>query len=403
MTVEALSLLTLFGITVIVGYIGSLIFSKTKIPDLIWLLIFGFSATYFGFVDRALFIAITPLLAALAILLILFDSGLNLDFYQMLHGFPRSILLAVVGMLLSTIGVAVFAIYILNFSLLEGLLMGTILGGTSSTVVTMLVGKLRINPKIRTILTLESVITDPLVIVVSIVLINMIIGNGTGTPIKDVLSAFSIGGMMGIIAGFVWIFILDKLRGRPFDYMLTIAVLFMIYAAAESYGGSGALAALFFGLVIGNSRVFSNILRFKKRLSLDNVFISFQGEITFFIRSFFFVFLGIIITISYDYLLYGIAIAAILFILRLLAVEISCIRLKTTPYEKKIMRIMAPRDLTAAVMAQLPLIYGMRNAQVYTNIVFVVIVVTVIYTSLLTIFLSDGTEKKEEEKKKKAV
>ena len=404
MPVEALSLLTLFGITVIVGYIGSLIFSKTKIPDLIWLLIFGFSATYLGFVDRALFIAITPLLAALAILLILFDSGLNLDFYQMLHGFPRSILLAVVGMLLSTVGVGVFVVYFLRFSLLEGLLLGIMLGGTSSTVVTMLVGKLNINPKIRTILTLESVITDPLVIVISIVLINMIIGNGTGTPVKDVLSAFSIGGMMGIITGFVWIFILDKLKGRPFDYMLTIAVLFMIYAAAESYGGSGALAALFFGLVIGNSRVFSNILKFKKRLSLDYVFISFQGEITFFIRSFFFVFLGIIITISYDYILYGIAIAAILFALRLLAVEISCMRLKTSPYEKKVMCIMAPRDLTAAVIAQLPLIYGMRNAHMYTNIVFVVIVVTVIYTSLFTIFLRDGSlEKKDGGKKKKAV
>ncbi|MDI6721259.1 MAG: cation:proton antiporter [Candidatus Aenigmarchaeota archaeon] len=399
MVVNALSFLVLFGITVIVGYVGSLIFLKTKIPDLIWLIIFGFSAASFGFVDRALFLSISPLLAALAILLILFDSGLNLDFYQMIRGFPRSIVLAVVGMILSTISVAVFAIYFLKFSLLEGLLLGAILGGTSSATVMAIVSKLKMKENIKTILTLDSVITDPLVIVVSIVLINMLVGNGATTPVKDVLSAFSIGGMVGIITGFVWVFVLEKLKGKPFDYMLTIAMLFLIYAFVESSGGSGAIAALFFGLVIGNSKIFSSILRFKKKFSVEGVFLTFQNEISFFIRSFFFVFLGIIITIKYDYIIYGIAIAAILIIFRVLAVEISSVRMKTVPYEKNIMRIMVPRDLTAAVIAQLPFIYGMKNAAAFSNIVFIVIVSTVIYTSVLTMVLKDGHQKKEGEKK----
>ena len=116
-------ILTLFGVTVIVGYVGSIIFSKTKIPDLIWLIVFGFAAASFGFADRALFLSIAPFLAALAILLILFDSGLNLDFYQMLRGFPRSMVLAFLGMVLSTAGVAVFAMYFLEFTLSESLLL----------------------------------------------------------------------------------------------------------------------------------------------------------------------------------------------------------------------------------------------------------------------------------------
>ncbi len=397
MSVDALSLLTLFGTTVIVGYVGSLIFSKTKIPDIIWLIIFGFSVTFFGFVDRSLFFAIAPFLAALAILLILFDSGLNLDFYQMLRGFPRSIILAFLGMVISTAGVAVFAMYFLNFSLTESLLLGAILGGTSSATVTVITKKLRIKENVKTILTLESVITDPIVIVVSIVLINMMIGAGSFTPVKDVLSTFSIGGMIGIITGFIWVFVLEKLKGKPFDYMLTIAVLFLIYVFVESSGGSGAIAALFFGLIIGNSRIFLGILKSKRRFSVDSTFISFQNEISFFIRSFFFVFLGIIITINYDYIIYGIAISSILFVTRLAAVEISCIRMKMTSYEKNVMRIMAPRDLTSAVVAQLPFIYGLKNAAAFSNIVFVVIVVSVVYTSVFTVTLKDGSHKKKEE------
>ncbi|MBI2173377.1 MAG: cation:proton antiporter [Candidatus Aenigmarchaeota archaeon] len=398
MPVDAFSLLTLFGVTVIVGYVGSIIFSKTKIPDLIWLIVFGFAAASFGFADRALLLSIAPFLAALAILIILFDSGLNLDFYQMLRGFPRSMVLAFLGMALSTTGVAVFASYFLKFTLPESLLLGAILGGTSSATVITIVGKLRIKENIRTILTLESIITDPLVIVVSIVLVNAIVGNGFGTPVKDVLSAFSIGGMIGILAGFVWVFVLDKLKGKPFDYMLTIAVLFLIYVFVESSGGSGAIAALFFGLIIGNSKIFSSMLRFKKKFSVDSVFLTFQNEISFFIRSFFFVFLGIIITVNYAYIIYGIAIAAILFVTRLVAVELSCIRMKTSSYEKNMMRIMAPRDLTAAVVAQLPLIYGMKNAAAFSNITFVVIVVTVIFTSLLTIVLKDGSAREKPRK-----
>ncbi|MBI2579441.1 MAG: cation:proton antiporter [Candidatus Aenigmarchaeota archaeon] len=398
MPVNALSLLALFGITVIVGYVGSLIFSKTKIPDLIWLIIFGFAAASFGFADRALFFAIAPFLAALAILLILFDSGLNLDFYQMLRIFPRSMLLAFLGMVISSVGVAAFSVYFLKFTLVESFLLGAMLGGTSSATVISVVNKLKIKENIKTILTLESVITDPLVIVVSIVIVNMLAGNGTAAPVKDVLSTFSIGGMIGIIAGFVWIFVLDKLKGKPFDYMLTIAVLFIIYVFVESSGGSGAIAALFFGLIIGNSRIFSGILRFKKKFALDSFFISFQSEISFFIRSFFFVFLGIIITINYDYIIYGIAIAAILFIARLVMVEISCLKMKMAAYEKNVMRIMAPRDLTSAVVAQLPLIYGLKNASAYSSIVFVVIVVTVIYTSVFTMALKDGSSRKKEEK-----
>src|SRR3989338_6050058 len=119
-SIEPFSFLTLFSITIVIGYLGSVIFSKTRIPDVIWLLLFGILiGPVFALVDRSLFIAISPFLAALALLLILFDAGLNMDFYQMVRGFSRSMLLTIVGVAFSMVFVGLTSMYILNFSLLE--------------------------------------------------------------------------------------------------------------------------------------------------------------------------------------------------------------------------------------------------------------------------------------------
>src|SRR3989338_6543685 len=107
MTLDSFSILALFGVTIIVGYIGYIFFDKTRIPDIFWLMIFGILiGPIFNLVDRALFISISQFLAALALIIILFDAGINMDFFKMLRSFPRSILLAVLGIAISVTAVA---------------------------------------------------------------------------------------------------------------------------------------------------------------------------------------------------------------------------------------------------------------------------------------------------------
>ncbi len=388
-SIEPFSFLTLFSITIVIGYLGSLIFGKTRIPDVIWLLLFGILiGPVFALVDRSLFIAISPFLAALALLLILFDAGLNMDFYQMVRGFSRSMLLAVAGMALSTAAVSIVSVYLLGFSLLEGLLLGAIVGGTCSTTVTGIVSKLQLNRKVKTMLSLESILTDPMVIVISIALLNIIVGGSQYSAAGSIASAFSVGAMAGLLSGLVWLFVLDRLKGRPFDYMLTLAVLFMLYVFVESVRGSGAIAALAFGIVLGNGRSFSRMLRFSRKFGVNHLLKSFQAEVSFFIRSFFFVYLGMIVVIDTTLALYGVIIAGALILVRMIAVQLSAIKMKLAATEKSIMRTMAPRGLAAAVLAQLPVAYGIRNAEIYSNIVFVVILATVIYTTVAVSLLS---------------
>lgn len=388
MALDSFSILALFGITIVVGYIGYIFFDKTRISDVFWLMIFGILiGPVFNLVDRTLFVSISPFLAALALLIILFDAGINMDFYKMVRSFPRSILMAIIGMVISTLAVAAVAVYLMNFTWLYGLLLGAIVGGTSSAIVITVVKRLHMREQPKMIVTLESIFTDPLVIVVSIVLINIISQNGNQiSPLQGILSAFSIGAVIGIFAGLIWLFVLDKLKGRPFDYMLTLAILFLLYVFVESAGGSGAIGALAFGLVLGNGTAFSAMLKTKKRFGFNKLLRTFQNEVSFFIRAFFFVYLGIIVSINTTYVIYGLAAAVALILVRLVAAEISTYRMALTRAEKNMVRTMAPRGLAAAVLAQLPAAYNIPNAAVFSDIVFIVILATVIYTTIATRF-----------------
>ncbi len=391
MAVDSLSLLVLFGITIIVGYIGYLFFDKTRIPDVFWLMIFGILVgPVFNLVDRSLFLAITPFLAALALIIILFDAGVNMDFYKMLRSFPRSILMSIVGFLLTLLLVAGFAFFFMDFSILYSLLMGTIVGGTSSAVVISIARRLKVRENPKMIVILESIFTDPIVIVVSIVLLNIISQNTAVNPLQGIISAFSVGAVTGFVAGVAWLFVLEKIKGKPFDYMLTLSVLFLLYVSVESVSGSGAIAALAFGLVLGNGKAFSIMLKMKHmRFGFTKVLRTFQGEVSFFIRSFFFVYLGIIVSINPTYIIYGLAISIIIILVRLLAVNVSTYKLRITKPEKDMIKTMAPRGLASAVLAQLPVAYGIPNAQIFSDIVFVVILATVIYTTIATRFLQE--------------
>src|SRR3989338_1369700 len=174
MPIEALGVLALFAVTIVIGYVGQLIFRKTGISDAVWLLLFGLLlGPILGLADQQLYLFALPLLSALALLFILFDSGLGMDFFQVVRGFSRSMLLAVAGVVFSMLIVAGVG-SLFGLDLLSGLLLGAIVSGTSSVMVVALAQKMRISEKTKTLLVLESVFNDPFVIVVPIALIAFI-------------------------------------------------------------------------------------------------------------------------------------------------------------------------------------------------------------------------------------
>ncbi len=118
---------------------------------------------------------------------------------------------------LSMIFVGISMHLFFGWTYLEGLLLGAVLGGTSFAIVTSIISKLTMNEDSKVILTLESVLTDPLCIIIAIALIEVIsLGtvNLRNTAVS-LTSAFSIAIVIAVIFGIFWIGIINKLPPSP--------------------------------------------------------------------------------------------------------------------------------------------------------------------------------------------
>ncbi len=381
------------GLIILLGFVGNYIFQRTMIPDILWLLILGLLlGPILGLLDSSLLREFSPYFASIAILIILFEGGLHTNLDVLIKESPVSIFLAISSLLVSMIFVSILMYALFGWPILNGLLLGSIIGGTSSPIVISLTQRLPIKEKIKVWLNLESTITDALCIVLAIV-IAIFISQGSyslSQAANNILGSFSIGITLGLIVGVLSLRIISRLKKKPFEYMLTLAILLVLYSITEWVGGSGAIAALMFGIVLANGKRISKIMKFDKALVIDKEVEKFHSEVSFLIRTFFFVYLGVITTfLNYYLILLGVCITLLLYFARVASVNLLTLRLEVNETEKDIMKFMMPRGLAAGVLSQLPLAYGIPNAQTYSDIVLIVIVSSIILSSFGIMFMKN--------------
>ena len=164
--------------------------------------------------------------------------------------------------------------------------------------------------------------------------------------------------------------------------MLTLAMLFLTYVVATNLNGNGALSALFFGLIIGNSRPIAKQLKFRTTISIDNNVRDFHSQISFLIRSFFFVFTGLLFSFSsYFSVIFGLLLSVTFLGIRFVVVKLAAVKSELHEYEN-LMTIMFPRGLAAAVLASLPLTMLGSSYQIFPEIAFIVIITTIMITTV---------------------
>ncbi|MEM4392038.1 MAG: cation:proton antiporter, partial [Candidatus Nitrosotenuis sp.] len=354
------------AIIIFFGVAGEAFFRKTGIPDIAFLMILGVViGPVLGIVSTDTVIRIVPYFAAIALILIMFDGGLNLDIRNVIKTAHYAVFLAVLGFLASTISVALIAIYGLSWGIIESILLGTIVGGSSSIIVFGLVRKLPISDQTKSMLSLESAITDILVTITAFVFIDMLV-SGVFDPVLAITSftkSIGIGLLLGFGIGIPWAYVTTKFQNAQHSYMLTIGVLFVIFFVEKSLGGTGALAPLIFGMMLGNKQLLSQYMKFRlPEIQEDNPT---HNQLTFLVRSFFFVFVGLLATLGQiEFIFFGVIMAIIIYATRIPIVRIS-LRKKFAPIDNKVTMAMIPRGLAAAVMATIPLTIGLQNAEYY--------------------------------------
>lgn len=376
-------LLLAAAVIIFLGVAGESFFKRTGIPDIAFLMILGvIIGPVLGIVSTDTVIEVVPYFAAIALILIMFDGGLNLDIRTVVRTAHYALFLSIAGFITSVISVALVAYYGLGWGLVESVLLGTIVGGSSSIIVFGVVRRLPISDQTKSMLSLESAITDILVTIIAFVLIEMLVSGhlDSDLAISSFGRSIAVGLVLGFGIGIPWTYITTKLQNAQHSYMLTIGILFVIFFVEKSLGGTGALAPLIFGLMLGNKQLISRYLKFRvPEISTDDPT---HNQLTFLVRSFFFVFVGLLATIgSLEFIFFGVIGTILIYLTRMGIVKIS-LRNRFEVFDNKVATAMIPRGLAAAVMATIPLTVGLQNAESYPQITFVVILSSVVITTI---------------------
>jgi len=386
--VTATQILGFLGIIFIIGFIGDYLFKKINFPDILVLLGLGYLVGHvLNIVDPASVASASPMIANLSLVIILFNGGLGLEFSQARASAPRAIALALLGIGVSMASVAAFVYYLLDWELMNSLLLGAIVGGTSPAIIMPLIGRAKVPAEISSLLHMESALNGALVIVIALVILRVMTVGATENVASVVAQATAVRFLLGIgigaAAGFAWLWVLAFIEGEIYDDILTLAVLFLLYLAVESLEGSGAIFALVFGLILGNGMDFARFLRTKRTIEIHNTMMKFHSQISFLVKTFFFTYLGLMITFDDPSLIFpSIMLALVLLVARCIVAPIISIGKRSLLANKGILVTMLARGLSAAVVAEIVASSGITNAQLYPSMVIVVIVVTVIISAL---------------------
>jgi cell volume regulation protein A len=394
------NLIILVSLTILVSYISGLIYSRTRIPDVVWLMGFGvLMGPVLGYVDKGLFNQLAPLMSVIALSIILFEAGINVDIVMLLGSMGKAMVLSVASIMGSILLIGILTAYFLvpELSFLQGMLLGAMVGGTSTVAVygilTSIGGTLPNLDSTRVLLTMESIVSDPVCIISSITLIKMILQPQftVRDTVKDLLTTFMLSSAMGLAVGVVWAKVLDRLRTRQYTYMITLAVLLPTYIMSEQWAGEGggAVTALVFGLAVTNYRYIMEQLGSGDRVLIDKKRLrEFHDEVTFFVKSFFFVYIGVVVSLSVRYAFIGFGLVILQIAMRYGIVAALSGPFSFTREERVLSQVVYASGLPAFVMSQLPQIFDpdrthFINPQIYPDLCMPIVLGTILFSGIL--------------------
>ena len=378
------------GMLIFASHALSFVFKKTLIPDVLILIIFGIvigpvlhlaSSSDFGKVGEVI--------TTIALVVILFESGCSLNIKVLTSSFRTSGFLTLSSFIITAVIVTFFSFIFLDLNFLPSLMLGVILGGTSSAVVVPITNVLDIKSTTKTTLLLESAITDVLCILTLFSLVEFYEQGQVFSVIKFISSigaSFIMAIVFGLSAGTVWLIIIDKIKNFPNTLTTTIAWLFIVYGLTELLGYSGPIAALAFGLILTNYQSFgfiNNFILAKHEIKpLTKTELDFYKELVFLLKIFFFIFLGIQFEIKeYNLLIFAIVLVLLIFLLRIPMTKF--LFKNTNLIDKSYISMMAPKGLAAAVLASIPFAYNVPGSEMIIDIVSMVVVFSIILCALL--------------------
>ena len=347
-----MEMVRIFGLPaalLVLAFVANRLSKLTRVPDIIVLLLIGVTlGPILHWVNPEAFKGAIHILGMLALILILFEGGLELRLRQALRYFPAGLLLVVLSFGLSLGLIALMGRALLHLDWNDCLLLGAALGCTSGTIVIPALQQIVAPEPVKITLTIEAALGE----VIAVLMVGSMLNMGAQQSLLTGMAAdFShniiIALIVGIAVGALWSRLWPLVAGLPYSNILNLGVVLGVFAIARYAGGSGLLAELIFGVTLANVPRTPHMVRQNLRM------LAFHAELSFLVRSFFFVMLGIVAQfISRKYIVPILGILAALILARFLAVQLSRWAVRdVTRRQTELLFWMLPRGLVTAVLA----------------------------------------------------
>ncbi|NVZ09183.1 potassium/proton antiporter [Allochromatium humboldtianum] len=331
-------------------------------------------------------VQLAHLLGNLALAVILFDGGLATCYKDFRVGLRPALGLATLGVLITTAITGLFAVWWLDLDWLEGLLLGAIVGSTDAAAVFSLLRSngIELKQRVGATLEIESGSNDPMAIFLTIALIELLLnaqGNIGLVLLTEFVRQMGLGALFGLAGGFVLVWLVNRLKMSAGLYPLAImAGGLCLFGVTATLNGSGFLAIYLAGIVIGNRPL-------EARLEIKR----FHDGLARLAQIGMFLILGLLVTpsdllpVAPDALLFALV---LILAARPLAVWLCLLPFRFSWREQIFIGWVGLRGAVPIILALFPLLAGLTLAPMIFNIVFFVVLVSLLIQGWTVIALA---------------